>query len=44
MYHKQVKGHGYWKEIGNQRAFFDKLAKDLKITRPEEWYRVSNVR
>jgi hypothetical protein len=31
---------GYWKDIANQRAFFEKLAIKLNIQKPEDWYKV----
>jgi hypothetical protein len=29
-----------WKDIPNQRFFFDKLAAKLNIQKPEDWYSV----
>jgi hypothetical protein len=31
----------FWKDMGNQRKFFDWLAKELDILTPSDWYRVS---
>ncbi len=33
-----IKQRGYWKNISNQRAFMDALAKKLNIKYQEEWY------
>ena len=35
------KSFGYWKDLNNQRKFFDDLAVKLHITKPEDWYSVS---
>jgi hypothetical protein len=35
---KDYKPHGHWKDIRNQRAFFDQLAIKLNIKKPEDWY------
>jgi hypothetical protein len=32
---------GYWKDLDNQRQFFSKVAKELKIQTYEDWYKVS---
>ena len=34
---------GYWNNPINQRNFFDKIAKDLKIEKPEDWYKVKTT-
>lgn len=31
---------GYWKSISNQRARMDELAKEFKVTRLDDWYKV----
>jgi hypothetical protein len=31
---------GYWKDINNQRTFFDNLGRELNIQQPEDWYTV----
>ena len=37
------KARGHWKDVNNQRTFFDQAAKQLGISssNPEEWYKVS---
>jgi hypothetical protein len=35
------KPKGYWRDIKNQRAFFDQLAKKLDISKPADWYHIS---
>ncbi len=30
-----------WKSVENQRAFFDHLAHQLNIRKPEDWHRVT---
>jgi hypothetical protein len=35
------KPSGYWKDINNQRAFFDQLASQLDIQKPEDWHRIT---
>jgi hypothetical protein len=35
------KPHGYWKDIKNQRVFFDDLATKLNIQTPIEWLQVT---
>jgi hypothetical protein len=37
---KEYKGKGYWKDLQNQRAFFDSLAVKLNIQKPEDWYNI----
>jgi hypothetical protein len=32
---------GYWKDVNNQRAFFDELATKLNIEKPEDWNQVT---
>ena len=38
---KEYRPLGYWKDLDNQRAFFDALAIKLNIHKPEDWYRVT---
>lgn len=33
----------YWKNLNNQRKYFDWIGKELKITKFEDWYDVSPV-
>jgi hypothetical protein len=33
-----------WKDVKNQRAFFDNLATKLNIQRPQDWNRISTKR
>jgi hypothetical protein len=37
---KDHKSIGYWKDIKNQRSFFDVLAVKLNVKKPEDWYSV----
>jgi hypothetical protein len=37
---KNVHPIGYWKDIKNQRHFFEQLAIKLNIQKPEDWYGV----
>ena len=30
----------YWKDINNQREYMDSLAKELNITKMDDWYNV----
>jgi hypothetical protein len=39
---KIYKPPGYWKNLDNQRAFFDRLATKLNIQKPEDWMNVSH--
>jgi hypothetical protein len=32
--------HGYWKDIGNQRAFLERIAKKYDVQKPEDWYKI----
>jgi len=32
---------GFWKEISNQRIFFDSLGKELAVKKLEDWYNIS---
>jgi hypothetical protein len=32
---------GYWNDINNQRAFFDKMASLLNVQKEDDWYSVS---
>jgi hypothetical protein len=34
------KPSGYWGDMQNQRALFDKIAISLNIRKPEDWYTV----
>ena len=34
---------GYWNDMKNQRDFFDWLAKQLELRKPEEWYSVKLI-
>jgi hypothetical protein len=36
------KPQGYWKDMANQRLFFDQLAHKLNIQKPEDWAAVSS--
>jgi hypothetical protein len=38
---EDVKPLGYWNDVTNQRIFFDKLARSLKLESPHDWYSVS---
>jgi len=38
----EEKPSGYWKDLKNQRDFFDDLAKKLKIEKQEDWYSVQS--
>jgi hypothetical protein len=40
-YQSSSKSPGFWKDVNNQRSFFDHLAKVLKIQKKEDWYEVS---
>jgi hypothetical protein len=31
---------GYWEQVENQRAFFDRLAPALNVQKHEDWYNV----
>jgi hypothetical protein len=35
------KPHGYWKYKANQKRFFDQLAVQWKITKPEDWNKIT---
>jgi hypothetical protein len=35
------KPYGYWKDVTNQRKFFDRLAIKLNIQKQDDWYRVT---
>jgi hypothetical protein len=35
------KPRGYWKDLSNQRLFFDELAVKLNIQKPEDWKKVT---
>jgi hypothetical protein len=37
---KDYKPSGYWRDIANQRAFLDQLARKLNVQKPEDWYNV----
>jgi hypothetical protein len=39
---KQHRHRDYWRSLTNQRQFFDDLAVELDIQRPEDWYRITN--
>jgi hypothetical protein len=39
---KELKPHGYWSDVRNQRTFFDGLAKKLNIRHLDDWYRVTH--
>lgn len=30
----------FWSDLSNQQNFFDFVAKELNISRPEDWYNV----
>jgi hypothetical protein len=32
--------HGYWKDLSNQRQFFDQVATELSLKSLEDWYKV----
>jgi hypothetical protein len=34
---------GYWKDIHHQRTFFEQLANKLGITKPTDWYSITNM-
>jgi hypothetical protein len=34
------KPNGYWRDLQNQRTFFNQLAVKLNIQHPEDWYKV----
>jgi hypothetical protein len=38
--HERRKRPGYWKDVKNQRAFFDSVQKELNIQTLEDWYSV----
>jgi hypothetical protein len=40
---KASKPTGYWKDIANQKAFFDKLAEKWNINKPEDWSKVTTA-
>jgi hypothetical protein len=33
---------GYWKDVKNQRSFFDQLAIKLNVKQPEDWLNVTS--
>jgi hypothetical protein len=35
------RSNSHWKDIGNQKAFLEKLATEWKIQTPSDWNRVS---
>jgi hypothetical protein len=37
---RDAKPLGYWKDVKNQRTFFDQLATKLEVTTPEDWLAV----
>jgi hypothetical protein len=37
---KTSKSYGYWKELSNQKQFFDQFATKWNIRSPEDWYNV----
>jgi hypothetical protein len=37
--HQQVSS-GHWRDIKTQRSFFDRLARELNIEKPQDWYSV----
>jgi hypothetical protein len=39
---QDYKNLGYWKDINNQKSFFDQLAIKWNIQKPEEWYKVTS--
>jgi hypothetical protein len=38
---RSIVPRGYWKDVQNQRHFFDQLAKKLNIQQPENWDKVT---
>jgi hypothetical protein len=36
-----LKPSGYWKDVKNQRNFFDELGVKLNIKEPQDWFRVT---
>jgi hypothetical protein len=39
---QEFKPPGYWKDIKNQRTFFDQLAVEWNIQNPEDWNQVTS--
>ena len=37
----QTTPRNFWNDISNQRKYIDWLAKELKITKQEDWYSVN---
>jgi hypothetical protein len=38
---RNAKPRDFWKDISNQRSFFDQLAIKLNIEKASDWYRVT---
>jgi hypothetical protein len=38
---KEIRPHGYWRHIENQREFFKELGTKLNIQKKEDWLRVT---
>jgi hypothetical protein len=39
---KDYKPYGFWRDIQQQRLFFDQLATKLNITKPTDWYKINS--
>jgi hypothetical protein len=39
--YKEYKPYGYWKDIQNQKEFFDQLAVKYNVQKPEDWNKVT---
>jgi hypothetical protein len=35
---RSTKAKGYWNDLANQKAFLERVAAELKIQKPEDWY------
>jgi hypothetical protein len=33
---------GYWNDVGNQRKYFDWLARELNVNKLDDWYQIGN--